>query len=136
MTQHEYVFIAISKILGLALTRLLNSTAGLETICWPKWYCGHFLQRDQAIWWGRTARYSCTLISGLSAAIATRNQMNGKIGLGSQYRQSAYRLTATHERVCGEFLFFAQLGTQLQTCNTEPACYDAGVMRDLAILEC
>lgn len=29
MTQHEYVFIAISIILGLALTRLLNSTAGL-----------------------------------------------------------------------------------------------------------
>lgn len=29
MTQHEYVFIAISVILGLALTRLLNSTAGL-----------------------------------------------------------------------------------------------------------
>ena len=29
MTQHEYVFIAISVILGLALTRLLNSVAGL-----------------------------------------------------------------------------------------------------------
>ena len=29
MTQHEYMFIAISIILGLALTRLLNSTAGL-----------------------------------------------------------------------------------------------------------
>ncbi len=29
MTQHEYVFIAISIILGLALTRLLNSVAGL-----------------------------------------------------------------------------------------------------------
>lgn len=29
MTQHEYVFIAISVILGLALTRLLNSAAGL-----------------------------------------------------------------------------------------------------------
>ena len=29
MTQHEYVFIAISVILGLAITRLLNSAAGL-----------------------------------------------------------------------------------------------------------
>ncbi|MBT5219389.1 MAG: hypothetical protein HOI35_01030 [Woeseia sp.] len=29
MTQHEYVFIAISVILGLALTRLLHSAAGL-----------------------------------------------------------------------------------------------------------
>jgi len=29
MTQHEYVFIAISIILGLALTRLLHSAAGL-----------------------------------------------------------------------------------------------------------
>lgn len=29
MTQHEYVFIAISIILGLAITRLLNSVAGL-----------------------------------------------------------------------------------------------------------
>jgi hypothetical protein len=29
MTKHEYVFIAISIILGLALTRLLNSAAGL-----------------------------------------------------------------------------------------------------------
>ncbi|MDH4049017.1 MAG: hypothetical protein OEW68_12115 [Gammaproteobacteria bacterium] len=29
MTQHEYVFIAISVILGLALTRLLHTAAGL-----------------------------------------------------------------------------------------------------------
>ena len=29
MTQHEYVFIAISVILGLALTRLLHNAAGL-----------------------------------------------------------------------------------------------------------
>ncbi|MEM9301735.1 MAG: hypothetical protein AAGE01_06470 [Pseudomonadota bacterium] len=29
MTQHEYVFIAISVILGLALTRLLHAAAGL-----------------------------------------------------------------------------------------------------------
>jgi len=29
MTQHEYVFVAISVILGLAITRLLNSVAGL-----------------------------------------------------------------------------------------------------------
>jgi hypothetical protein len=29
MTQHEYMFIAISVILGLALTRLLSSAAGL-----------------------------------------------------------------------------------------------------------
>jgi hypothetical protein len=29
MTQHEYVFVAISIILGLAITRLLNSVAGL-----------------------------------------------------------------------------------------------------------
>ncbi|MFK7829316.1 MAG: hypothetical protein AB8B57_05995 [Congregibacter sp.] len=29
MTQHEYVFIAISIILGLAITRLLSSVAGL-----------------------------------------------------------------------------------------------------------
>lgn len=29
MTQHEYVFVAISVILGLAITRLLNSAAGM-----------------------------------------------------------------------------------------------------------
>lgn len=29
MSQHEYVFVAISIILGLAITRLLNSVAGL-----------------------------------------------------------------------------------------------------------
>lgn len=29
MTQHEYIFIAISVILGLAMSRLLNSAAGL-----------------------------------------------------------------------------------------------------------
>ncbi len=29
MTQHEYVFIAVSVILGLAITRLLSSAAGL-----------------------------------------------------------------------------------------------------------
>lgn len=29
MTQHEYVFIAVSVILGLAITRLLSSVAGL-----------------------------------------------------------------------------------------------------------
>ncbi|MEH6593018.1 MAG: hypothetical protein V7746_22300, partial [Halioglobus sp.] len=29
MTQHEYVFVAISIILGLAITRLLSSVAGL-----------------------------------------------------------------------------------------------------------
>jgi len=29
MTQHEYVFVAISIILGLAITRLLSSIAAL-----------------------------------------------------------------------------------------------------------
>ena len=29
MTQHEYIFIAVSIILGLAITRLLSSIAGL-----------------------------------------------------------------------------------------------------------
>ena len=29
MTQHEYIFIAISIILGLAIARLLHSAAGL-----------------------------------------------------------------------------------------------------------
>ena len=29
MTQHEYVFVAVSIILGLAITRLLSSIAGL-----------------------------------------------------------------------------------------------------------
>lgn len=36
--------------------------------------------------------------------------------------------------MCGEFLFLAQLGTKPQSCNTESACYDADITRDLSIL--
>jgi hypothetical protein len=58
MTQHEYVFIAVSIILGLAITRLLSSVAGLirahkrVTFHWATalWSCAVMLFILQ-LWW-------------------------------------------------------------------------------------